>query len=586
MSEEHAQNDVEKTGDYEQKHPSLPDESEQLEDHHSAPRLPQNGTAQERPDIIRTLSTQSRSVSVKKVPRSKRAGLFGRFTLVYEAEKPHNYPRSLKWTITFWIALAAIAAPMGSAIILRRYFLTCISIAPRSLTDYVAALHDITREFDTTPFITNLSIALYMLSMSIFPLWWSSFSETAGRRTIYIISFSLYAVFNVLAAESTSIGMFIAMRVLGGGSSAAVQAVGAGTIADVWEVKERGRAMGIFYLGPLCGPLLAPVIGGALTQGLGWRSTQWFQVIYGAFMLLALILFLPETHKTYSPIVAAAEQEVVERTIDASEKSSRPTSIHPSLSRVASRQSVALNTRKWVSVLRRTLIDPLKIIFYLQYPAVALTVYYASIAFGSLYFLNISVEITFSAPPYNFSTIIIGVLYCFNSAGYILASLLGGPWVDYIMHREAKRAGRVDDKGKLIFRPEDRMRENMWIAAFIMPIALIWYGWTSEKGVFFVAPMIANFFFGAGSMLIFAAATTMLTEFMPKNASNGVALNNFVRNIFSFVGALTAEPAVKAIGNGWLFTIIGIVALMSCGVIVAMRRWGDKWREDMDRRMK
>jgi len=114
-----------------------------------------------------------------------------------------------------------------------------------------------------------------MLSMSIFPLWWSSFSETAGRRTVYIASFSLLVVWQILAAVSSSITMFIIFRVLSGGAAAAVQAVGAGTVADVWEVRERGRAMGFFYIGPLCGPLLSPVIGGALTEGLGWRSTQY-----------------------------------------------------------------------------------------------------------------------------------------------------------------------------------------------------------------------------------------------------------------------------------------------------------------------
>ena len=66
-------------------------------------------------------------------------------------------------------------------------------------------------------------------------------------------SFALYFVFNVIAAISTSIGMFIVMRLLSGGAAASVQAVGAGTIADIWEVRERGQAMGIFYLGPLCG---------------------------------------------------------------------------------------------------------------------------------------------------------------------------------------------------------------------------------------------------------------------------------------------------------------------------------------------
>ena len=54
-----------------------------------------------------------------KVARSKRRGLFGRFTILAEVEEPKHYSRRLKWYITFVVALAAVAAPMGSAIIFR-----------------------------------------------------------------------------------------------------------------------------------------------------------------------------------------------------------------------------------------------------------------------------------------------------------------------------------------------------------------------------------------------------------------------------------------------------------------------------------
>ena len=55
-----------------------------------------------------------------KVPHSKRRGLFGRFTIVAEVEEPKHYRRRTKWFITFVIALAAVAAPLGSAIIFRK----------------------------------------------------------------------------------------------------------------------------------------------------------------------------------------------------------------------------------------------------------------------------------------------------------------------------------------------------------------------------------------------------------------------------------------------------------------------------------
>ncbi|KAB8342898.1 hypothetical protein FH972_022495 [Carpinus fangiana] len=531
--------------------PSITNHGENPDEKHMASEDPESGR-------IDLQQTSTRTPSVIEVPMASRSGLFARFSLVYEAQEPKHYPRNIKWLITFWISIAAMVAPMGSSIIL-------------------PALTDISMDFGATPTITNLSVALYMLAMAIFPLWWSSFSETGGRRTVYVISFTLFVVFNIIAALSSSIGMFIVFRLLSGGTSAAVQAVGAGTIADIWDVHERGRAMGIFYLGPLCGPLLSPVIGGALSQGLGWRSTQWFQVIFGGVVVIGIILCLPETH-IHSAIA------VHSRTT--SFTSSTHQSVRPTLTRTSTRQSVALKTKKYASLAHRIFIEPLTITKYLQFPAVALTITYASIAFGSLYFLNISVERTFSRAPYDFSTIIVGCLYMFNSAGYFLASLLGGPWVDHIMAREARTAGRIDARGKLLFRPEDRMRENVWVAAFLMPAALLWYGWTAEYGIYFLAPMAANFVFGIGSMLLFGAATTMLTEMMPGRASNGVALNNCVRNIVAFIGTFLSEPLIKAIGNGWLFTILGIISGLAAVIIPIMRRCGERWRERMDIKMK
>jgi multidrug resistance protein len=370
------------------------------------------------------------------------------------------------------------------------------------LTPSLAALPQLSKDLHISPTISNLSVALYMLSMSIFPLWWSSFSETLGRRTIYLVSFALFTLWNIVAAESTSIGMLIVMRVLGGGAAASVQAVGAGTIADIWETYERGKAMGIFYLGPLLGPLLAPIIGGVLSQAWGWRATQWFQVIYGGILFLILTFCLPET--------LARRRERVPQPAEPTEESTT----RPALTRVSTRQSVQIKTKKAAKILKRCIIDPLSVLAYLRFPAVLITVYLASITFGSLYVLNISIQRTFSVSPYSYKVIIVGLLYIPNSLGYLLASVLGGKWTDVIMYREARKAGRYDENGKLIFIPEDRLRENAWMAAVVFPGALIWYGWSAEKGVIWIVPMIANFFFGIGSMIIFGCVTTMLTEYV------------------------------------------------------------------------
>lgn len=337
--------------------------------------------------------------------------------------------------------------------------------------------------------------------------------------------------------------------------------------------------MGIFYLGPLCGPLFAPIVGGALAQRWDWRATLWFLVIYGAITFVFILFYLPETLR--------AKTELGEKA--AAEESAHYTQHHPgrpALSRTSTREHVQQTTKKYATMARMFFLDPLKIILWLRFPAVALTVYYAAVTFGSLYILNVSIELSFSRAPYNFSTLIVGLLYIPNSLGYVLASVFGGRWMDHIMRREAIKSGRIGEDGKPIYRPEDRMKENAWFGAIIYPAALLWYGWTVEKGVYWLAPMIANFFFGIGSMLIFAMATTMLTEFMPQKSSNGVAVNNFVRNIFSCVGSIVAAPIINAIGNGWLFTILAVWTFASCLSIWAMKHFGPRWRETMDRELK
>jgi multidrug resistance protein len=520
-------------------------------DHSSTDAGAASSTAKTRPvTLARTTSVIPDAVLILRIHRR---GLLARFTLIPEVENSYHYTRKTKWLITFVVAFCAMAAPMGSAIVM-------------------PVLQEISIAFNATHTVTNMSVAVYMLSMSIFPLWWSSFSERLGRRTIYITSFILFVVFAILSAVSNSIAMLIVVRTLSGGAAASVQAVGAGTIADIWEVKERGRAMGIFYLGPLCGPLFAPIIGGALGAGLGWRSTQWFLVVYGGATLIFIIFALPETLPRKEPF-----QQPIEPSPNDDEKAPRP-----NLQRTSTRASTVQKTKSFLTHMRQIFLDPLKIIAWLQYPPVALTVYYASITFGSLYILNISIQSTFSSSPYNYSTLIVGLLYIPNSFGYLLASLFGGRWIDSIMHREARKAGRYDDHGKLIFRPEDRMKENAWIAAILYPTALILYGWTAQYHIHIAVPMVANFFFGIGSMLIFALVNTMLTEFMPKRAASGIALNNFVRNIFSFTGAVVADPAIKGVGNGWLMTILGIWSLITgCAALWAMRTWGGRWRVKM-----
>lgn len=301
---------------------------------------------------------------------------------------------------------------------------------------------------------------------------------------------------------------------------------------------------------------------------------MWFLTVFGGLNWLSLVFFLPETLAKKTPLLPPAATTTTNGGDGGGGES---------LARMSTRQSVAVKTKRGAAVLRRVLVDPLRCILFLRFPPVAITVAFASVTFASLFILHVSIQATFSAAPYHFSTLVVGLLYIPSSLGYIIASLLGGRWVDHIMAREAARAGRYDDKGQLVYLPEDRMRENAWVAASMFPLALVWYGWCADKGVFWLAAVVPNFFFGVATMLIFGAATTMLTEFMPERGSAGVALNNFVRNIFSCLGVVVTQPLLGAMGVGWLCTMVALFALLMCnGCVFLLLRYSPKWRRELD----
>jgi MFS family permease len=255
--------------------------------------------------------------------------------------------------------------------------------------------------------------------------------------------------------------MLITTRILAGAGGASVQTVGGGTMADIWAPKERGRVMAIYYLWPLLGPLLGSVIGGALANELGWRSTQWCMVILGGITTIGLILFLPETLTITKPFNSPRVGASYDR------KTTRVSNI--------------------LDILKSCLWDPLEILSLLRFPAVAVTVLYASVTFGTIYFINVAIEAAFTGKPYYFKPLILGLMYIPSGLGELCASFLGGPWIDSIMEREAKRKGRRDTDGNLVLIPEDRMKENAWIACVVFPCALIIFGWLTAYGVHFEA---------------------------------------------------------------------------------------------------
>jgi MFS family permease len=148
------------------------------------------------------------------------------------------------------------------------------------------------------------------------------------------------------------------------------------------------------------------------------------------------------------------------------------------------------------------------------------------------------------------------LLYLGNSLGYLIGSLLGGRWSDYVFVRSASKHG-----GEL--QAEDRFGINTWVGATVYPLGLVIYGWTVEMGLFVIVPEIGTFFMGFGMMIAFATVTTYLIDAVPTRSSSAVAVNNFFRMLLACIGTIIGKPLIQALGNGVLFSVVGGVCFAS-----------------------
>jgi hypothetical protein len=81
-------------------------------------------------------------------------------------------------------------------------------------------------------------------------------------------------------------------------------------------------------------------------------------------------------------------------------------------------------------------------------------------------------------------------------------------------------------------------------------------------------------------IIIISVGITMISEFMPGDP-RGLAASVFIRNVLGCVGTVAASPMLDQLGNGWTFTLWSLVALACSSIIVAITKFGPRWRESM-----
>ena len=121
----------------------------------------------------------------------------------------------------------------------------------------------------------QLISSLFLNRVGTGPILLAPLSELHGRRIAIVPAFFLSACFAFLTATAKDSQTNFISRFFCGFFGSAPIAVTAGSLADIWAPRQRGKAMTIYAMVVITGPLVAPVVGSAfvVSPGLGWRWT-------------------------------------------------------------------------------------------------------------------------------------------------------------------------------------------------------------------------------------------------------------------------------------------------------------------------
>jgi EmrB/QacA subfamily drug resistance transporter len=123
-----------------------------------------------------------------------------------------------------------------------------------------------------------------------------SMSDRFGRRRVFQIGLTLFTAGSILCSLASDIHQLVAFRAMQGLGASMLNPVALSIIANAFpEPKGRARAVGMW--GAVSGLSLAigPLVGGALTQSVGWRSIFWINVPIGLLAVLLSARFVPES---------------------------------------------------------------------------------------------------------------------------------------------------------------------------------------------------------------------------------------------------------------------------------------------------
>ena len=180
--------------------------------------------------------------------------------------------------LTFAVLLAALAM-----------------LGPFSIDTYMPSFPDIGRTFGASSLELQFTISAFLAPFAIMSLFHGALADSFGRRPVIIANLALFVVASAGCALALAFHQLLWFRAMQGFAGGAGLIVGRAMIRDSFAGDEAQRMMSTVTMIFGVAPAIAPIVGGWLQSGFGWRAVFVFLAAYSALLLAACCWRLPET---------------------------------------------------------------------------------------------------------------------------------------------------------------------------------------------------------------------------------------------------------------------------------------------------
>ena len=122
------------------------------------------------------------------------------------------------------------------------------------------------------------------------PVGW--LSQRFGRKRVFVICLGGFTFSSVLCGFAISLEQMVFYRVVQGATGAALVPLSQSVMMDLYPMRERGKAMAMWGMGVMVGPIVGPTLGGYLTDAFDWRYCFFINLPFGLAAMGGLLLFL------------------------------------------------------------------------------------------------------------------------------------------------------------------------------------------------------------------------------------------------------------------------------------------------------